>query len=116
MFNCFTKLNYFPGTCGTYEIRLLEKKTDSLPKLVSASEEMIDPMESLEALDSSTAGGDILERHSKPPSQSSSFASVSTDRDSKFSPKLLSEAYLDIEGLIDRLNRLSTSIRRSGIH
>ncbi|KAF8846476.1 hypothetical protein BDZ45DRAFT_546876, partial [Acephala macrosclerotiorum] len=36
--------------------------------------------------------------------------------DSKFSHKLLSEAYLDIEGAIDRLNRLSTSIRRLGIH
>lgn len=73
-------------------------------------------MRSPEALDSSTASGDILEHHSKPPSRSSSFASVSTDRDSKFSPELLSEACLDIEGVINRLNRLSTAIRKSGEH
>jgi len=89
---------------------------DSLPKLLSASEEIVESMRSPEALDSSTASGDILEHHSKPPSRSSSFASVSTDRDSKFSPELLSEACLDIEGVIHRLNRLSTAIRKSGRH
>lgn len=73
-------------------------------------------MKSLEALDSSTASGDILVHHSKPASRSSSFASLSTDQDSKFSPELLSEAYLDIEGVIHRLNRLSTAIRKSGKH
>ena len=63
----------------------------------------------------SSANSDEITEESPPLSQRSSCASMSTDRDSIVTPELLSEAYAEIEGTIDRLNNLSRSIRKSGM-
>lgn len=47
-------------------------------------------------------------------SEGSSCASMSTNSNSKVTPEILAEAYAWIEEIIDRLNDLSRSIRKSG--
>lgn len=62
----------------------------------------------------STPNIDRAESFSSTYSWSSSSASTNSDQNTTFSLELLEVAYSDIEDTIDRLNRLSSSIRRSG--